>query len=410
MQASLDATYEPGRLSIGAFEITGSGGLAAKGEGRCPLDFAADEILSPGPISIRAQASIPALEELAFLIPPAYAPTGSLRADIAVTGSWKEPDARLEIRGERLQLPAGTRFVPPGPYTLAGTLTWNKAEARADKVRLESPALSLSLSGAWSSPPPSPRSSPEPAMRRRDRSPCAPPSTPRTSAGSRNRSRGSAGCAGAWRARSPSTVRRATRSLPGIYVSRRERSATGICRRSSRSPPASMLGRILTLETVNGTVGGSPFTLAGSVDLSRPDDPTLNLRLQGKDTLLYRDEGLRVRADSDLTLSGPVSALLLSGEVALTNSLYQKSISVVNLFSGGEKSSKRAAPGSTAISFPEPPLRDMHHDIPLTAPPRALSRSRPPGRTRQELNRTCGSPGRACCRSCAARSSSTPRR
>jgi translocation and assembly module TamB len=135
----------------------------------------------------------------------------------------------------------------------------------------------------------------------------------------------------------------------------------------SLTAKASMARRSLTLETVSGTIGGSPFTLAGSVDFSRLDDPTLNLRLQGKDALLYRDAGLRVRADSDLTLSGPVSALSLAGEVALTNSLYQKTFSVVDLFSGRGKSSKRAAPGSTAISFPEPPLRDMRFDVRLTA-------------------------------------------
>ena len=41
-----------------------------KGEGTLPVDLAADDILSPGPLSLRAQASIPALEELAFLVPP----------------------------------------------------------------------------------------------------------------------------------------------------------------------------------------------------------------------------------------------------------------------------------------------------------------------------------------------------
>ena len=150
-----------------------------------------------------------------------------------------------------------------------------------------------------------------------------------------------------------------------------------------------MARRLLTLETVSGTIGGSPFTLAGSVDFSRLDDPTLNLRLQGKDALLYRDEGLRVRADSDLTLSGPVSALLLTGEVALTNSLYQKTFSVVNLFSGGEKSSKRAAPGSTAISFPEPPLRNMRFDVHLTArQPFRIETTVVRGRARPDLRLT----------------------
>ena len=177
------AQYEPGRLRVGAFELSGSGGLAVKGEGTLPVDFAADGILGPGPISFRATANIPALEEVAFLIPPAYALTGALRADVGLTGSWQEPEARVEIRGERLQLPPGTRFAPPGPHTLAGTLTWGKAEVRAENVRLESPALSFTLSGAWSSPPSLSSVLAGTAGRRRDRSPCAPPSRRRISGG-----------------------------------------------------------------------------------------------------------------------------------------------------------------------------------------------------------------------------------
>jgi len=368
IQSTLDASYAPGLLRIGAFEITGSGALAVRVEGTMPLDLAADDILSPGPISIRAQASIPALEELASLIPPAFAPTGSLRADAAVTGSWQEPDACLEIRGERLQLPAGTRFMPPGLSTLAGTLAWNRTEARAEKVRLESPSLSLSLSGIWSSPP----------------------DLPSLLAGSGAAKMGSLALRATFSSPDIGWLQKSVEGLRGLrgsvageiavdgpagdpVVSGEIRIAEGAVRYQDLPPleslaaKASVAGRILTLGSVSGNVGGSPFTLAGSVDFSRRDDPTLNLRLQGKDALLYRDEGLRLRADSDLTLSGPVSALVLSGEVALTNSLYQKTFSVLNLFSGGEKSSKRTAPGTTAISFPEPPLRDMRFDVHLTS-------------------------------------------
>jgi translocation and assembly module TamB len=80
---------------------------------------------------------------------------------------------------------------------------------------------------------------------------------------------------------------------------------------------------------------------------------------------------------------------VLSGEVALTNSLYQKTFSVVNLFSGGEKSSKRTAPGSTAISFPEPPLRDMRFDVRLTArQPFKIETTVVRGRARPDLRLT----------------------
>jgi len=366
IQASFTANYEPGQLRLDAFEIAGSAGLAVKGEGTLPLDLATAEILSPGPISLRAQASIPALEELAFLFPPQYAFTGTLHADVGVSGSWQEPEGRLEIRGERLQLPPGTRYAPPGPYTLAGTLTWGKAEALAEKVRLESQALSCSLSGTWSSPP----------------------SLASLLSGTRDAATGTLSLRTSfsapdigWLRESAEGLRRLSGSVAGELevagpagdpvLSGEIRVADGALRYQDLPPidsltaAASVARRNVTLKKFSGNVGGSPFTLSGSLDFSRADNPVLDLRLQGKNVLLYRDEGLRVRADSNLTLSGPVSALSLTGELALTNSLYQKNITVASLFSGKDKTAKRQTPGLAGISFPEPPLRDMRFDVRL---------------------------------------------
>jgi hypothetical protein len=368
LRASLDASYEPGLLRVGAFEITGSGGLAVRGEGTVPLDLAATELLGPGPLSLRAKADVPALEELAFLFPAGYAVTGSLRTDVALTGSWKEPAARVEVRGERLQPPPGTRFAPPGPFSLAGTLAWSAAEARVEEVRLASPALSCSLSGAWSSPPP----------------------LAALLAGGHGAASGSLALRAsvslpdiAWLRGSVEGLRGVRGSVegelsvdgpPGDPVLSGEIRVLEVALRYRDLPPidalsatASVARRSVTLTKVGGNVGGSPFTLSGSLELTRLDDPVLDLRLRGTNALLYRDEGLRLRADTDLTLRGPWSALALAGEVALTDSLFQKSFSIARLFSGGGKADTRPTPGLSGISFPEPPLRDMRFDVHLTA-------------------------------------------
>jgi translocation and assembly module TamB len=362
------AQYEPGRLRIGAFEVTGSGGLAVKGDGTIPLDLAADAILSPGPIAIAAQASVPALEEFAFLVPPAYALTGSLRAAVGVTGSWKAPEGRLEIRGERLQLPTGTRFAPPGPFTLAGTLTWGTAEAKAEKVLLESPVFSASLSGTWASPPPLAALFSEPpgamtgslSLRTSFNSPDI--GWLRNSVAGLRGLRG--GVAGEIAVDGPAGDPLLTGEIRIVGAAFRFQDLPPI---DALTATATVAGRRVSLKEFGGNAGGSPFTLAGSLDFSRPENPVLDLRLQGKNTLLYRDEGLRVRADSDLTLRGPLSALSLTGEMALTNSLYQKNISIASLFTGGDKPTKRQTPGLAEISFTEPPLRDMRFDVRLTA-------------------------------------------
>jgi translocation and assembly module TamB len=345
--------------------------MAVKGEGTLPLDFTADDLVRPGPISLRAQASIPALEDVAVFLPPAYALTGTLGAEVDVTGSWKEPFVSLQIRGERLQLPPGTRFVPPGPHTLSGTLMWSKAEVRAEQVRLESPELSCSLSGAWSSPTPlrsllsgaggaltgslSLRTSfntPDIAWLR----------------GSVEGLRGLRGSvSGEIAVEGPAVDPAVSGQILVEDAAFRYRDLPPVDRIAAR---VSAAGRTVHLGEISGEVGGSPFTLAGSLNFSRPEDPVLDLGLKGGNTLLYRAEGLLVRADSDLTLRGPVSALVLAGEVALTQGRYQKSLSIASFLGGSGKSSKapkRSASGFAGISFPDPPLRDMRFDVRLTA-------------------------------------------
>lgn len=367
-RASLAATYQPGRLSVGVFELAGPGGLSVKGEGSIPVDFAAEEVLGPGPLSFQAKATIPALGKLASFLPPAYALTGSLDADAAFSGSWKEPAIRVDVRGAKLQTASGNRFAPPGTHTLVGTLTWGADKATAEGFRLESPGLSLSLSGAWSSPPP----------------------LPSLLAGRPGAATGTLSLRAALRAPDIGWLRD---SVEGLRVLRgsvtgelsiegpaSDPTVTGtlnIARGEIRFGDlpsidalvvrATILRRVATLEEFGGNLGGSPFTIAGSLDFSRLDDPVVNLRLRGVNALLYRDAGMRVRADSDLTLSGPVSALSLSGEVALTDSLYQKDFSVADLFSKDGTATKRPTPGLAGISFPEPPLRDLRFDVRLTA-------------------------------------------
>lgn len=367
IRASLDASWESGWLRVAAFELAGSGGLAVQGAGELPVDPTADEILGPGPLSVRARASIPALEELAFLLPPAYALTGSLSADVVATGSWKEPELRLEIGGERLQPPPETRFAPPGPWTLAGTLVWGRAEARAERVRLESPALAASLSGVWSSPPP--LASLFAASRRAEGSlslqaSFAAPDVEwlRETAEGLRVLRGSV--AGEIAVSGPAGAPELAGELRVAGGEVRYRDLPPL---DSLAVRVSLAGRKATLDTFGGNLGGAPFTLAGSLDFSAMGDPLLDLRLQGKDTLLYRSEGLRLRADSDLTLRGPLSALVLAGEMALTNSLYQKDFTVASLLAVGDMTKKRPSPGLAGLSFPDPPLRDLRFDVRLTA-------------------------------------------
>jgi autotransporter translocation and assembly factor TamB len=390
IRAVLDAAYEPGRLLVRSLELTGAAGLSAKGEGTLPVDFAAEEILGPGPLSVRAQVSVPALERVAFLLPPAYAVTGALRASLDLSGSWKAPAARLDIDAEGLRPPPGTGFVPPDPFTFATTVAWTGSEVRIEKATLASPGLSFAASGAWSSPPPL--------------------ASLLSGSGTGGALTGTLALRGSFSSPDVVWLKGALKGVQGLRGSLAGDVAvdgpagspqlsgavriTGGALRFEDLPlldavtaTASLAGRKVTLGEVRGNVGGSPFTLAGSVDLANLGDPVVDLELKGTNALLYRAEGLRVRADSDLTLRGPVSALALAGEVALTDSVYQRSFAVADLLPSGGKGGAPAKRSSGAgISFPDPPLRTMRLDVHLTAhEPFRIATSAVQGTARPEL-------------------------
>ena len=370
-RVTLDAGYEPGRLHVRAFEARGSGGLTLKAQGTLPVDLAAGDVRAPGPLSLSVKASMPHLDHVSVLLPPEYRLGGSLGADVTVAGTWKEPRVRLEVSGEHLDLAAARPFVPPGPYTLSGAVSWGPAEATAEQVRLASAAFACSLSGAWTSPPQIA------ALLSRDAGWATGSLALRAAFSSPDLVWLGAFVEGLRGVRGSVTGEIAVEGpVADPVFSGIARLADGALRYEDLPPvdalaaKASLSGRKVTLEQIAGNVGGSPFTLAGSVDLTKPADPALDLRLKGANALLYRAEGLRVRADSDLTLRGSMSALTLTGEIALTDGLFQRSFSVVDLFSGGDrkgKSEKRPTTGFTGISFPDPPLRDLHFDVRLTA-------------------------------------------
>ncbi|HEY5999824.1 MAG TPA: translocation/assembly module TamB domain-containing protein [bacterium] len=369
--ATIDASYEPGTLRVRALDARGSGGLTLHGDGTLALDLSSRDVLGPGPLAFRARVHMPHLDDVSALLPPAYRLAGSLDADLALAGTWKDPQLRAELDARGLALDAAPPFVSPGPYTLAGTLAWSASEARAERVRLESPALSCSLSGTWTAPP-----SPRAVLSREAR----------LAAGSLSlRATFSSPDVG-WLRAAAEGIRHVRGSVAGeiavegtpadpifsgsVSVADGAVQYRGLPPLDSLAARLSLARRTLTVEQLGGNVGASPFALSGSVDFTRLSDPAFDLRLQGKNALLYRAEGLRLRADSDLRLRGTAGAPSLSGEVALTDSIYQRTFSVADVFGGGSgsgTSSKRASAGTSGISFPDPPLRDLRFDVRLTA-------------------------------------------
>jgi autotransporter translocation and assembly factor TamB len=118
----------------------------------------------------------------------------------------------------------------------------------------------------------------------------------------------------------------------------------------------------LSLERFGGNLAGGPFTMNGRVIFPKLTEPTLDLKLKADSVLLARNDTLTARADADLTVTGPIAAATVSGNVAMTDSHILKNIDLIPIGLPG-----RPAPEPPSerpqFSFPNPPLRDWKFDV-----------------------------------------------
>jgi translocation and assembly module TamB len=109
-----------------------------------------------------------------------------------------------------------------------------------------------------------------------------------------------------------------------------------------------------------------------------------DLRLQGENLLFYRSAGLKVRADTDITVKGPVKRLEVAGEVAITDGRLVKYFDIFSTLKGSEK--PEVDLGLQLFSIRNPPFSDMIFDVRLTSKnPFSIRNNLAKGAVRPEL-------------------------
>jgi hypothetical protein len=117
------------------------------------------------------------------------------------------------------------------------------------------------------------------------------------------------------------------------------------------------------LRAMRGELGGSPFTASGAL-VRTAGGPRLELSLEGRDLLLYRGEGVKVRADADLLIAGPPDGLTATGELVLRNSHLVRHINLLHAAQGGGPTRRS---GLRLFSFDEPPLDSLRFEVRVRA-------------------------------------------
>jgi TamB, inner membrane protein subunit of TAM complex len=120
-------------------------------------------------------------------------------------------------------------------------------------------------------------------------------------------------------------------------------------------------GREARVVNCTGELGSAPFELTGRARLDASDD-ALDLRLRGEDLLVWRGQGVKVRVDADLALTGALARPAASGRITLRDGLMVRNVNVLQL-------SRVQTPGpqEPLFSFREPPLSRLQLDLTLDA-------------------------------------------
>jgi translocation and assembly module TamB len=121
----------------------------------------------------------------------------------------------------------------------------------------------------------------------------------------------------------------------------------------------------LTVRSCRGEIGGAPFELSGDLRRSEEKSWVTDFRLTGTNLLLYRTADIRMRADTDLHLTGPIEKMNLKGEIGLTNGRMSRNVDFFSILK--EKRPSTGTPSELLFSLPEPPLKDMVFDVRITS-------------------------------------------
>ncbi|MEW6742138.1 MAG: translocation/assembly module TamB domain-containing protein [Planctomycetota bacterium] len=339
-------------------------------KGSIPLDPRAPQLLADGELDATIDLRLPQLGHLDAWLPGAPFTSGALAAHAALSGSWSAPRLEATVRAEEMRLASRSWSFTEWPLALRAQVNYTPGRFAVALLEIDSPqALSVSGKGEWNVT-----------------------LDPRQ-ANDLERWLAEAPLAGelhvtipdlSWLAASGLGARAAAGRLEGeLRLSGTPRApavegTVGLADVTLR-PADPALGRIenlhgrlimsertLRVAQLEGELGASPFSVAGTIEFDTDSAPLVDARLEGRDLLLYRRAGVKVRADTDIRVNGPVDRLAVTGNVAVTDGRFVKNVDFLGFTKpGGESPS--GATGLSLFAFSEPPLSTVSFDVAVTS-------------------------------------------
>ena len=119
----------------------------------------------------------------------------------------------------------------------------------------------------------------------------------------------------------------------------------------------------LTFRRFQGNLAGGTFGIAGGLLLRDLQNPMIDLRLGSRGVLLVRNQSVTVRADTDITITGPLKSAAVKGSVGINQSRFFREIEILPLGLPGAPAPKPVETAPSAPSIDIPPIRDWTFDV-----------------------------------------------
>ncbi|MEJ2024836.1 MAG: translocation/assembly module TamB domain-containing protein, partial [Deltaproteobacteria bacterium] len=336
-------------------------------QGTLPVNILRKPFLRPGPLILDAMVHVPDLRLLGFIDSKFLPRRGFLKGEVHVTGSWDKPVGKVTFQGDQLYPPALLKPFPSGPLALSGTVSFDREDLVADSIQGDSPSLKFTCGGAWKGIG----------------------LLPSLLGGANVNLRGETHFQGdltvkdlGWLAAGVSGLRRVSGRMAGTFavagpasnptINATVRLSDGELRSDMDLPSedgvnlvATMSPEGLHLKTFTGRLGGAPFAVTGSVQRKDGAVFIADLRLKGKNLLYYRQKGVKLRADTDVTFKGPLSRLEAGGTLAVTDGYFDQYFNLLGFLRGSGP--PRTEEGFGLFSLRTEPFRSMTFDVSITA-------------------------------------------
>jgi len=365
LSGHFDLSYSKDGVLIRQFQWQGRPGQQVTVTGTIPVNLLEKPLLRPGPLSVDARISIPDLAAFDFYYPDYIPSDGNFEGNLKMAGTWKAPSGTFIFRSRGLNDPPHLKSMPPGPIDIDGNIRLDGKKLVVESLQINSAGLTFTSRGKWTGMP---------ALTDLLQGETAKPTGNIAVKGNLSVEDLS------WLAVENPNLRRVSGRLEANVTMKGPisdpavdavvRLTDGELRPDMDVPSlqALNLNAVVTpdgakLQTFTGELGGAVFNVTGSVMRNSQNGAVADLRLQGENLLFYRSAGLKVRADTDLTVKGPVEHLEVGGEVAITDGRLVKYFDLLSTLKGS--AIPKTDLGLQLFSIRNPPFSDIVFDVRL---------------------------------------------